>query len=150
MDCCHSCEKLIESFLPPEGHEHWRSLINNVHAELVLSKNQRGYRYDKKNEKKVLIYKLAMVEADVYNYIHDKNGYYWNKNIFQEHISRDIISYDGNFVYYSDYKIMPMYSQYDYHIYNTNSKASTNLTNWRDVRMRHLGVSRPWKNRYNY
>lgn len=147
MDCCVSCEKLIEEFVGLEGHDKWRSAINDVHAELILSRNCRGYRKDKKSGKQVLTYKLFTTEADIYNYTYNKNSYFWNENIFQKHIERNTIFYEygDNISHHYCYHVEPALTSY-----HENSKISQNLTMWRRSRMIQLGVNGIWKNCYNF
>ncbi len=141
--------RIIMEFVP-EGYHEWRKIMNDCHAELVLSKNDRSWRRDRITKAKIQKYKLFTTESDIYAYMEERNEDAWNADIFK-HSYRDLkfqecgLQLDGSDIYGYGYTIRPR-STFGF----ANTSKSKELTRWRDQRMQHLGKTHysRWKSIY--
>lgn len=154
------CKLIIMSYVPPVGEEDWRKKINAVHAAMILSKNNRGYQYKVPNIPKypvydnttsvnlhgcerVETYRLCLTENDIYNYIQDKDEYFWNEDIFNLIcLDREFL---GGYTTNRGYEIIPRLTN----IYNNTSLSKYHVV-WQKHRLLYLGLPShtPWDSKY--
>lgn len=152
--CCN-IKNMIKDFVPPLGFDEWRKKLNNVNAELIFSRNNRSWRINTYMDLKIEKYKLFLTEADIYNYIYEKDEYFWNKDIFDRFLAHkkyknliqcigDVMTIGHDMEPHKLLKSNNFINRWD------NTELAKRLSVWRESRMVYIGVDGPWKNSYGY